>query len=415
MNTKLTKWHRPAAAWAGLLAFALPCLSLVTEFGISLVSYLVLLTALARFNACRAALGRHWANIRWVVLAFLFNFMFVLFCFVVRPQATSNHLEKPLRMLLAVSALALVLAFRPRRRCLWWGAIAGALACLPLVAWQRFDLDMVRPGGLVNPITFGDLALLLGLLSLVGGIDLRLARKNVLLPVAGALAGLLASLLTGTRGALVALLPAAAAFLGLSHVLRRRVVAGLLLASVALVGCAYFVPALGLQDRMAEGIADVRAWDGGGNKVTNVGIRLELWKGALMLVREHPLFGVEPNLLRQHLVRFVDQGRLDPVVLTMPHLHNAILQSLATGGIFGLLAWFGVFAAPFAYFVRALRETAASRQFAPALAGLLVVTSYFCFGLTEVIFWSVKGCLFYALLVFLLVGFCQIAKEEIGK
>jgi O-antigen ligase len=43
------------------------------------------------------------------------------------------------------------------------------------------------------------------------------------------------------------------------------------------------------------------------------------------------------------------------------------------------------------------------------------VASYLCFGLTEVIFWSMKGCLFYALTVFLLVGFCENAKETIGK
>jgi O-antigen ligase len=189
-----------------------------------------------------------------------------------------------------------------------------------------------------------------------------------------------------------------------------------LLTSFGLVAFAYFVPALGLQDRMAEGLSDVRAWEDGGNKVTNVGIRLELWKGAAMLIREHPLFGIEPNLMKVYLGRFVEQGRLDPVVLTMPHLHNAVLQALATGGIPGFLAWFGMFAAPFAYFVRTLGERgAAAPQFAPALAGLLVVTSYFCFGLTEVIFWSMKGCLFYALMVFLLVGFCQVAKEEIGK
>jgi O-antigen ligase len=44
----------------------------------------------------------------------------------------------------------------------------------------------------------------------------------------------------------------------------------------------------------------------------------------------------------------------------------------------------------------------------------LVVTSYMCFGLTEVIFWSMKGSLFYALMVFILMGFCLNAKEKIG-
>jgi O-antigen ligase len=104
------------------------------------------------------------------------------------------------------------------------------------------------------------------------------------------------------------------------------------------------------------------------------------------------------------------------VVLTMPHLHNEVLQALATGGIVGLLAWLGVMIAPLLYFARVLRQGGdGAPQFTPALAGLLVVASYLCFGLTEVIFWSIKGCLFYALMVFLLMGFCENAKETIGK
>jgi O-antigen ligase len=135
-----------------------------------------------------------------------------------------------------------------------------------------------------------------------------------------------------------------------------------------------------------------------------------------MLVEEKPVFGIEPNYVHRELGRLVDQGQLDPVVLTMPHLHNAALQAQVTGGIFGLLAWFGLAAMPFAYFLRVMKQGGTGApQFTPALAGLLVVISYFCFGLTEVIFWSVKGAVFYALMVFLLVGFCQTAKEEIGN
>ena len=51
-------------------------------------------------------------------------------------------------------------------------------------------------------------------------------------------------------------------------------------------------------------------------------------------------------------------------------------------------------------------------QFAPALAGMLVVLAYFGFGLTEVIFWSLKGTMFYVLMVALLMGFCLTANAD---
>jgi O-antigen ligase len=417
MNNYSTKIDGAIPAyWIGALAFFLPLLSLVTLHGISACSYLLLLSALFWFKDCRAALARHWHDTRWVILAFLFKFMFVLLCFLLRPAATENHLEKPLRMLLAVSALALVLATRAPRRALWWGVIGGALASLPLIVYQRFTLDIDRPGGLINPITFGDLSLLLGLLSLVAAIDFRHAAKPVWPAALGTLAGLAASLLTGSRGGLVALVPAAIIFIRLGHVMPGRRLRLLLGASFALVVAACCVTGLGLNERMAQGVDDMRAWEGGGNKATSVGTRLELWKGAAMLVRDYPLAGVESNQLKEYFGHYIAQGRLDPVVLTMPHLHNEVLQALATGGVGGLLAWLGVMLMPLLYFARTLRQGGAlAPQFTPALAGLLVVASYLCFGLTEVIFWSMKGCLFYALTVFLLVGFCENAKETIGK
>jgi O-antigen ligase len=37
---------------------------------------------------------------------------------------------------------------------------------------------------------------------------------------------------------------------------------------------------------------------------------------------------------------------------------------------------------------------------------------YFSFGLTEVIFWSVRSTMFYALMLFLLMGLCLNAQDE---
>jgi O-antigen ligase len=71
-------------------------------------------------------------------------------------------------------------------------------------------------------------------------------------------------------------------------------------------------------------------------------------------------------------------------------------------------------AAPLLFFLRALRDGTRAPQFAVALGGAMVVLGYVGFGLTEVIFWSMKGSLFYALMVFLLMGFCLNAKEKIG-
>lgn len=416
MNSNSTHMREPIRVWVGALAFLLPFVSLLTKSGVSQVSFLFLISALILLKPSRDALVCHWSEIRWVMLAFLLHFLYVLACTLVRGAAMSS-VEKPARMFFAASALAVVLATRAPRRALWWGVCAGALAGLPVVAWQRFALHIERPGGLINAITFGDLALLLALLGLAAAIDLRhdlgKGARLVLVAGLGALAGLAASVLTGTRGGWLALLPAAV-LLRHARALDSGRTRALGAAALALLAASWFVPALGMQQRFVQGVDDVRSFYEGGSVWTNVGTRLELWKGAAMLIAEHPLFGMDFAACRARMAEYAQQGRLDPMVLTLPHLHNDALQKLATGGVVGFAIWAGLLVAPGMFFLRRLGGGVRSPQFAVALAGALVVFSYACFGLTEVIFWSVEGSLFYALMVFVLMGFCLNAKEKIG-
>jgi O-antigen ligase len=422
MDNMLTKTTAPLRVWTGALVFAVPSLILVTGFGIGLASFLFILTLPFVWNDARAALARHWPDLRWVVLAFLFNFAVVLLYFLLRPEEPLSVLEKPLRMLCAVSALMVVAAARPSRRSLWWGTVAGGIGAMLLVGYQRIVWGIERPGGLTNAITFGDISLCLGLVALAATLDVtnavphdpRQRRRRILWLSLGALAGLLGSVLTGTRGGWLALVLALLLFLRQSHLGHGHLKA-LLGAGVALVALLYFVPASGIQTRINEGIDDVRAWNAGGNKFTNLGIRLELWKGAGMLIAEHPLFGTSVKAGHARFEQYVKEGRLADVVLTPLHMHNDALQALSTGGVPGLLGWLGILAAPFAFFARAARRgAAAGHPNAAAVAGMLIPLSYFGFGLTEMMFWSGRACMFYALMVFVLMGLTLNSEEERG-
>jgi O-antigen ligase len=425
MNNNPIEIGAPMQRLIGVLVFLFPFLSLITPSGIGFSSIAFVLAFLCVPRKAWLALGRHWRDIRWVVAAFAFNLLVALACVLLRPETAASYADKPSRMLLGLSAAALVLLAKPNRATLWWGVIAGAVAALPFVAYQRVVLDVLRPGGFLNPITFGDLALCLCLVALAAAIDYRHSTRKAILPALGALAGLAAMIVTGTRGGWVALALAAILFLTYARLLRSRRVRLLVVGSFALFASTFFIPATGMLQRVGQGVYDVQTWMDGGSAFTNVGIRLELWTGARYLIEEKPLFGRDPVTVRQDLRRLVEQGKLQDVVLAPDHLHNDALQAMATGGVFGLLAWIGILATPFAFFARALGRGAyrgesplspqAAQMFAPALAGMLVVLSYFSFGLTEVIFWSLKGSMFYALMVFLLMGFCLTAKANLDN
>ncbi|WP_229210595.1 O-antigen ligase [Duganella sp. CF517] len=323
------------------------------------------------------------------------------------PDGRARNLEKPLRMLLAASAMLTVLVYRPGRKALWWGLIAGAFAGAAFIAYQRWGLGMERPGGLINAITFGDLMLCMGLLCLAGTLDF--AGRAAIWPGLGALAGLVGSIATGTRGGWVAILFSMLLLVRYGHVLRGRLRKGLALLGLALLVSTYFIPQTGARDRLDQGISDVRQYVDGEQRYTNVGVRIELWRTALRVIERHPVMGASERDVRQQLEHMVETGESRAFVLEFEHFHNDILQQLVYGGIVGLLAWLGTLVAPFLFFWRQMRHPGAA---APALAGMLLTLSYFSFGLTEVIFWSTRAAMFYALMLFVLVGFCLAGRPS---
>jgi O-antigen ligase len=166
----------------------------------------------------------------------------------------------------------------------------------------------------------------------------------------------------------------------------------------------------GVRARVAIGASDVRLYLAGSPVPTSIGVRLALWRAGLRLAAEHPWTGLDTPAYKRRMHAWVAAGELSPAVFAPPeppHLHNDALQALVTRGMPGLCAWAGILLAPFLFFRTQLTRarTDGSRR-AAALAGMLVVLAYAAFGLSEVIFWSMKASLFYALMVFLLMGWC---------
>jgi O-antigen ligase len=419
MNNNLIK--KPAikkpvlrAGSINALVFLLPFSTLLGGgAGVSVCSFAFLLAGLFLWKRGRPALTRHLSEIRWVLTAFLCNFLYVLLNFALRAHETLGTLEKPSRMLFAVTALVCVLVLRPSRKSLWWGLVAGVFAGLVFIIYQRVTLGLDRPGGMMNAITFGDLALCMGLLCLGAVIDFR-GGKYTLWPCLGALAGLVASTATGTRGGWVALIAALFVFLKYGHFLRGRAIRAIGAMAVALMVLAFVMPQSGVQARMLQGVSDVQLYFDGGSIDTNLGQRFELWKGASVLIARHPIVGNGILSYKEGMRQQVEAGKLDALVLPREHVHNDALQALVTGGVIGFVIWLATLVTPLVFFLRVLKrhESASNEEIALGMAGLLLVLSYASFGLTEVIFWSVKGSLFYILLLYLLMGFSLNAKDE---
>src|SRR5471030_2034748 len=315
------------------LVFLLPFLALISNFGVGFCSFAFLLAAIVYWRAGRVALLRHLSEIRGVLIAFGLSFGLALAQMLLRHDLLRT-LEKPSREMAAVTVLLTVLACRPSRKALWYGLIAGALAGAAFIVYQRWVIGVDRPGGLINSITFGDIVLCMGL---------------------GALAGVVGSIATGTRGGWIAILFAIALFLQYGHFVRGKSIKAMALLVLVLLAGSWYIPQTGARARIYEGVNDVETYVNGGSVFTHMGIRFELWKGATMLIARHPWGGATLPEVRAELAGLVAERQLDPVVTIMPHFHNDVLQELVFSGIPGLLVWASTLLMPLLFFLRILR------------------------------------------------------------
>lgn len=274
----------------------------------------------------------------------------------------------------------------PSLRWLWSGLVLGGIGAGTWALIQVYGLGVRRAAGHdpLHPILFGNLALMTGLFCLAGlGWAVRHRRRLCwMIPLSiGATGGLVASLLSGTRGGWV-VLPALLALLFFVHgrALSRRVQWLLVVGTLAFASLAVAVPQTGVQARLAQGLDHVSRYLGG-ERTVRTGARLEIWHTAIQLISQRPLSGWGDQGYRQGVVRLVTEGRAASGVTRYTHAHNDLLDAWVRRGAPGALSLLLMYALPVGLFWKGLGSTSSSRR-ALATCGVLLATGYFGFGLS---------------------------------
>ena len=108
-----------------------------------------------------------------------------------------------LPFILAPFILLAIIQEEPDPAYFWYGCASGALLAFLIAVVQVYFLNVGRAYGFRNPITFGDTAILLGTGALVGLFFCQLKFKSNITRIyliIGGIAGLLTSLLSGSKG-----------------------------------------------------------------------------------------------------------------------------------------------------------------------------------------------------------------------
>ncbi|WP_168013129.1 O-antigen ligase family protein [Halomonas salinarum] len=324
----------------------------------------------------------------------------------------SSGFDKPSRYLLAVPALLVLLRHPPRQEALWAGLALGSLGAGTMAAWQKFVAGVARADGSTNAIQFGNLSMLMGVLCLAGiGWAVTQPRRRAWLSllILAALAGVLGSLLSGSRGGWVGIPFVLLVFYrGYGYGATRKQITGLALCLVLAVGLVYSLPQIGVQQRFHEAISNVTQYVSGEKKNTSVGYRFEMWKGATVLFLERPLLGWGDSGYSQRMNELADEGVIIETSARFGHPHNEFMDAAAKRGLLGIVALLTLYLIPMRLFAKRQGDGDAATN-ALATAGVLLPVAFIDYGLTQAFLSHNSGTMMYA---FLLISVWAVLRQR---
>lgn len=375
--------------------FLFAALTLVVPSGYSL-GPVILLLAGCSLAVYRPRLALDAAD--WQLMLALCAYTAVVVAGALWHGQDASTMDRSLRLWLALPALFWVMAYPPRLGWVWAGVALGALGAGVMALWQRGQ-GIARADGYMHAIQFGNISLLLGVFCLAGlGWAWQQPHRRVWLWVLGlgAAGGLLASLLSGSRGGWVGL-PLVLWVLyrayGKGFSPKVRLLAVMLVAALALA--AYSLPQTGVKQRVAQAVDDITLYVSGEKVTTSVGWRFEMWQGAAHLALEKPLVGWGERDYQAGMDQMIERGIVHPGTSQFGHAHNQFLDTLAKQGIPGLAALLLLFGLPLRLFSRYLEDADLTVRSLGA-AGALLCVAHIDFSLTQAGFNHNNGVMIYA-------------------
>lgn len=365
-----------------LYAFIFFALSLVIPSGYSYGSALLLLTALyqAFFSKEKILLDKNTK----VIISSLGVFCIVWLMEIIIHDPKARNIGKMMPFISAIIVLPYLIKNPPRTNYIWAGIAIGAIGTGCLSLYLKFITESIRVSGTMsNAIQYGNLSLLIGFMCMPG-LFWALKKENnkrlwVLIMIAGLVLGTTASILSGSRGgwigAPIILLVTLTTFrkqLSLKSIL---LLAAIILTSLT---TAYQTPETGLKHRIQLVPKEIELYQNG-ITTTSIGTRLELWKAAILLSKEKPIFGWGKPAYLEQISLLKEENKINPSILSDPH--NMYLSILVFRGAIGLMSLILLYISALYIFNRVKMNNKDS--FYLSTAGTILVLFYIDFGLTQ--------------------------------
>lgn len=396
---------------AGILLLIYPTLMFSVKGGMNVAFLLMLLLALTVLVARPGGIGAiAWQRDWTIYAAAMAGLSTAILASQIyhQPYAAHPH-DAAARYWLAIPVFLLLYRLRPNvisvvQYAFPIGAIAGFLLS------KDMSQSIGRTGAgitTLDVIHFGDFELVLGIMSLFSiNWFVRDKWPARILKIVGFLAGIAASIASGSRGGWLAI----PVFMGVFVYFRMgritpRMVAFYTIAAMLIVTVLYsFNPTV--HQRVHDFVNDVSANDQD-RQDSSTGARWQLYKAAVDVSIHHPIFGVGPEGFAAEMQKMLEAGKISSHAagLGRAEVHNDILSKAAGMGIFGLVAILAIYFVPLGLFWRSTKSVAVQIKHAGVI-GIVFVSGFFIFGLTVEILDLTMAAAFYSFTVAVLLAAC---------
>ncbi len=304
------------------------------------------------FNRHQLAMTRQ----DWLVVLLLSLYMlshlpvFVMSGFSTRYLAPGLHMMGIIPIYLMLRVALAELSLVRFRAVLEYGGFVGSLGGAGIAVYEVYLLGQSRVDGFLFHINFGYLSASLFFLM----VALLPSTQRRALVGAGALLALLATLLSTSRGAVFAI---PIVFTVLLVWQWRRIGAVYLVVGLLGLGglaLASYLTLPQVEERVDLTVSEVERILEGDFRHNSAGGRVRLWAAAIEAFKERPLVGLtyaERDALNLELA---GTGIINEWVATISrgHAHSQYFETLATGGVIGVVALFFYLIFPALYFLR---------------------------------------------------------------
>lgn len=348
--------------------------------------------------------------IRWIFWSCVAYLLVALVNWALRGMTPADWivLGRYTRFLLLVPLFYLLRRYPPREGVFWWACLVGATIG---GLWSIYESTTYLPapgepavrvrGDTHSPIIFGDLSIMLGLLTACGlGYFSSKGRWFVVLALSALMLGVLGSFLSGSRGGWIVL--PVAGLMGLWFASARvnwKYQVVILVAVIVIVIALLAIPGTGVYARSLLVFSEIRDYFSGEFQNTSVGYRIEMWRAAAEIIVSHPFTGVGLDGYSRAVTDMANEGLFNPAIIQFGSPHNQFLNVFVSSGIMGLITMLAVFISPLVYFLSQAHNRTDAQQRRLGIAGLMLLVAFAIFGLTESIFERATFITFFVLLL----------------